>query len=79
MVIIEFIEKTISSETIFQGNILNLRVDQVKLPNNRQSTREVVEHTGGVTMLPVIDDNKLVMVKQFRQPAAEVLFRITGR
>ena len=49
----ELFEKTLSSERVYQGKIINLRVDRVELPNGSVSTREIVEHNGGVSVLPV--------------------------
>jgi len=69
-------EKTISSKRIYEGKILNLRVDQVLLPNGKEGGREVVEFSGAVAIVPVTDDNKVLMVSQYRYPVAEVLLEI---
>jgi len=63
-----FEEKTISSERIYEGAILNLRRDKVEVINGRTSYREIVEHNGGVAMIAVKDDGKVIMIKQFRKP-----------
>ena len=72
----KFTEKTLTSKTEFRGNILNVRVDQVKLPDGNQSSREIVEHSGGVTVLPVTKEKEIIMVKQFRKPTGEVLLEL---
>ena len=72
----KFKEKTLYSNTVFQGNILNVRVDQVKLPDENESTREIVEHSGGVTILPVTKNEEIIMVKQYRKPAEQVLLEL---
>jgi len=58
----ENIEKTINTKRVFDGKIINLRVDEVLLPNGRKSTREIVEHRGGVGIVAVVD-KKIIFVK----------------
>ncbi|KPU44878.1 ADP-ribose pyrophosphatase [Oxobacter pfennigii] len=71
----EFHEKTISSKNIFQGKIINLRIDDVSLPDGRTAYREIVEHNGGVAIVAV-KDKKIVLVKQFRKPLDNTLVEI---
>ena len=73
---IKFKEKTITSENIYKGKILNLRVDEIELPDGRNSVREIVEHSGGVTIIAITDDNEILLVKQYRKPAEDVLLEI---
>ena len=61
-------EKTLSSTYIYQGKIISLRQDKAKLPDGRETVREIVEHPGAVVVLALTDDNKVVMVRQFRKP-----------
>jgi ADP-ribose pyrophosphatase len=70
------VEKTISSEMIFKGRVLSLRIDQVRVPNGNQAEREIVEHPGGVTILALNDEGKILMVEQFRKPAEESLLEL---
>lgn len=72
----ELTEKTLSSEKIFDGRILHIRRDTVLLPNGHQSTREVVDHPGGVGILALDDQNRVLIVSQFRYPYKEVLREI---
>lgn len=65
---LDFKEKQLSTEMIFQGRVLNLRVDQVELPNKEKGLREVVEHPGAVAIVPVLEDGSIIMVRQFRYP-----------
>jgi ADP-ribose pyrophosphatase len=53
-------EKMLSSAYIYQGKIINLRQDKVKLPDGRETVREIVEHPGAVVILALTDDNKIV-------------------
>ncbi|MDR1135814.1 MAG: NUDIX hydrolase [Clostridiales Family XIII bacterium] len=69
-------EKTISSERIYEGTILNLRKDRVTIKDGKTSWREIVEHSGGVAIAAVTDEGKLVMVKQFRKAAESVMLEV---
>ena len=71
-----FNEKTISSEMIYKGAILNLRKDTVEVVGNKISHREIIEHNGGVTIAAITDDNKMVMVKQFRKAVEQVILEV---
>ena len=66
-------EKTINSERIYEGKILNLRRDTVRAAGGSVSDREIVEHNGGVTVAAITDDGKMVMVRQFRKAAEKVV------
>ena len=68
----DLIEK-ISSEEIFNGRILHVRRDTVRLPNGGESFREVVDHPGGVCILALDSQNRALLVSQFRYPYEEVL------
>jgi len=61
-------EKTINSEEVFSGKIINVRVDQVLVPNGNKADREIVEHLGGVCIIAIADNNKILLVEQFRKP-----------
>ena len=69
----ELTEKTISSEEIFSGRILHIRRDTVELPGGGRSFREVVDHPGGVCVLALDDENRVLLVRQFRYPYEKVL------
>lgn len=60
-------EITIRTEPIFQGKIISLQVDHVKLPNGETATREVVKHPGAVAVL-AIHEGKMIVVEQYRKP-----------
>lgn len=70
-----FEEKTLSSEIIYEGAIINLRKDKVTVPSGT-SYREIVEHNGGAVMAAVTGQGKMVMVKQYRKPAGRVMFEV---
>ena len=53
-------EKTIKSEEIFSGRIISLHLQDVELPNGKQSKREIIKHPGAVAIIAVTDENKVV-------------------
>ena len=69
-------EKTLSKDYKYNGKILNMRVDEVELENGKTAIREVVEHSGGVCVAALDEENRLLMVRQFRYPYGEVLLEI---
>lgn len=69
-------EVTVLKNTIYQGKILNLRVDVAGLPNGKEAPREFVEHNGGVTVAAITDDAKLIFVRQFRYPYMEEVLEL---
>ena len=71
----EFNEKTVNQSYIYKGKILNLRRDDILLPDGRPSVREVIEHSGGSSVL-CVKDGKVAMVQQLRYPSGEVLYEI---
>ena len=69
-------EKTISSEMIYQGSIINLRKDTVIINGEKQAFREIVEHRGGVGIAAIDPEGKMVLVRQYRKAAEDVLLEI---
>ncbi|GAI33045.1 unnamed protein product, partial [marine sediment metagenome] len=69
-------EKTLSFTYIYHGKIINLRQDKVKLPDGRETVREIVEHPGAVVILAITEKKEIVMVRQFRKPADEILLEL---
>lgn len=72
----ELIEKTLSTEEIFDGRVVNLRIDTVELPDGNIQKREVIKHPGGVGVIALDKDNNVLLVKQFRPGAKGVLTEI---
>jgi len=65
-------ETKVSSESVFDGKLLHVRRDSVRLPDGSIATREYVVHPGAVLMVPVLSDGRLVVVRQFRYPVGRV-------
>ncbi len=72
----DFEEKTISRKEIFHGKIIDVALDEVRLPDGGTAQRELVFHPGGVGVLAITDENKIVLVKQFRKPMEKVIVEI---
>ena len=70
------IEKTKSETDIFNGVILHVKKDTVILPNGREATREIIRHVGAVCVIPVTDDGKVIIERQFRYPIDSVITEI---
>ncbi|MFA5384278.1 MAG: NUDIX hydrolase [Eubacteriales bacterium] len=70
------IEKTLSSELVYRGKIINLKVDRVELAGGRTAVREVVGHAGAVAVVAVDSDENVLLVRQYRYPAGKELLEI---
>ncbi|WP_159882256.1 NUDIX domain-containing protein [Paenibacillus puerhi] len=64
----KFEEITLSTKPIFEGKIISLHVDTVRLPNGEEATREIVKHPGAVAVLALTVDNRMIVVEQYRKP-----------
>ena len=69
-------EKTISSEIKYKGKIINVRYDDVIISDGQVKFREVVEHSGGVVIVAITDENKVLLVKQWRYPIGQELIEL---
>lgn len=69
-------EKTVSSEEIYDGRIFKVTKDTALLENGKEALREVVHHSGGVTIIPITENNEIIMVKQYRYPHHKALLEI---
>ena len=72
----QFVEQRIDGKTMYQGRILDLEVDRVRLPNGKETTREVVRHKGAAVMLPLLESGEIVFVRQYRYPMGEMLLEL---
>ncbi|MGM9988924.1 MAG: NUDIX domain-containing protein [Bacillaceae bacterium] len=72
----KFEEVTIGTTPIFKGKIIDVVVEDVMLPNGKTSKREIVRHPGGVAIIPVTKEGKLVLVEQYRKPLERSLIEI---
>lgn len=72
----KLIEKEIKANKLYDGRVINLRVDDVLLPDGRPAKREYVQHRGGAAILAMDDEGMVYMVRQFRYPYRETLLEI---
>lgn len=72
----ELREEMVSQQTVYEGVIVNVRVDKARLLDGRITNREVVEHPGGVAVFAMDEENKVIMVRQFRYPMGEVVLEL---
>ncbi|MBM7577494.1 NUDIX domain-containing protein [Jeotgalibacillus terrae] len=63
----KFEEKTLNKDVLFTGKIISLQVEEVELPNGKTSKREIIKHPGAVCVIAKTEDNKLIMVEQYRK------------
>lgn len=68
--------KILKSEKLYVGKVFNLIVDQVEYPSGNQAVREVAEHPGGAVVVPLLDDGRLLLVRQFRYPMKQHLYEL---
>lgn len=69
-------ERIVSSESVYKGRILELKVFDVRLPDGRGARREIVEHPGAVAIVPLLGGDRVVLVRQFRLAAGGELLEI---
>ncbi len=69
-------ETPISAHYEYKGRIINMRVDDARMPNGTTAKREVVEHPGGVGVIALTDEGEVLLVQQYRYPYGEITTEI---
>lgn len=72
----DLIETTISSERSFDGKLLHVRTDVVRLPNGEEAIREWIDHPGAAVVIAVLDNGKLLFERQFRYPSHRIYLEL---
>ena len=72
----KLLERKISSEIIYQGSILDVRRDKVRLPNGHTSTREWIKHPGAVCIIPLLPDDRIALIRQYRYPVQQEMIEL---
>ena len=67
------IERRLGGQTLLAGGFLEVHRDEVLLPDGRPATREYIQHGGAVAVIPLLDDGRCVLVRQYRYPIGKVL------
>lgn len=70
------VEKKISSEPVFDGRLLHVFKDEVELPNGHKAIREWIKHPGASAVIPLLPDNQIILVRQFRYPVGKVTLEV---
>jgi 8-oxo-dGDP phosphatase len=68
--------RVVSSETVYDGRVISLRLDTVAMPGGGDSEREVVSHPGAVAVVALDDDDNVVLVRQYRHPVGAYLWEL---
>ena len=69
---------TLASKVVFKGKVFSVRRDEVVEPSGVQSTRDMIAHPGSVVVLPITDDGKLVLIRQYRYAARQFLWELVA-
>ena len=72
----DLIETKISSEAVYDGNLLHVKRDTVRLPDGNTSVREWITHPGASAVIPLLPDGRVVLVRQYRYPVQAVTLEI---
>jgi ADP-ribose pyrophosphatase len=70
------IEKFVSKKVVWSGRAVDFRVDTISLPSGKRATREYIDHPGAVGVIPFLDKDTVVMVRQYRHPVREVTLEL---
>ena len=68
--------RTIESRRVFEGRVFSVARDRVRLPHGREATLDVVRHAASAVLLPMVDDQHVVLIRQYRYPVDRVLWEL---
>jgi len=68
----------ISSRIVYRGSIFDVRSDKVREPGGIVATRDIVVHFGSIVLLPVLDDGRILLVRQYRHATGESLWELVA-
>jgi len=68
--------QTVKSETVYRGKVFDVRRDEVRLPDGKQTNLDIVEHNSSVTLLPLDEQGRVWFVRQYRHPALAHLLEL---
>ena len=69
-------ETLIGSELVYDGNLLKVRKDRVRLPDSREASREYFRHPGAVVIIPLLDDGRVLLERQYRYPNDQIIVEL---
>lgn len=72
----DLLEQKLSGEDVYDGTLLHVKRDKVLLPNGREAVREWIKHPGASSVIPVLPDGRVVLVRQYRYPVGQVTLEV---
>jgi ADP-ribose pyrophosphatase len=72
----DFTETTLTTRRVYEGNLLKVNEDTVRLPDGKTARREWVKHPGAVIMIPLLDDATVLLERQYRYPLARHFYEL---
>lgn len=72
----EFHEETLSTERVFDGHLLKVHRDRIRMPDGHEGVREWIAHPGAVAVIATLDNGKLIFERQFRYPLKRVFLEL---
>ena len=72
----DFEEKCINSKRVFNGRLLQVYRDEVRLPNGKISNREWIKHPGAAVVIPYLGNGQILLIKQFRYPVRQIMLEL---
>lgn len=72
----KLVERTLSSEEVFNGRLLHVFFDEARLPDGTTSTREWIKHPGASAVVPVFENGDVMLVRQFRYPMSQIFYEV---
>jgi len=66
----------LQSQEPYKGKIVSIRVDTIRQASGNTTIREVVRHPGGVAAIPILDDDRILLIRQFRYPIGKYIYEI---
>ena len=72
----ELVERTQSSKKVFDGKLLQVYYDDAELPNGSSSSREWIKHPGACAVVPIFENQDIMLIKQFRYPMAQIFYEV---
>jgi ADP-ribose diphosphatase len=70
--------RLVKSKMVFRGNVFGVRRDEVVEPGGVRATREVITHPGSVVVLPVMEDGRILMIRQYRHATRQYLWELVA-
>lgn len=72
----DFTEHTLASKTVYRGRLLQVLEDEVRLPDGKTARREYIRHPGAAAMVPLLDDETVILIWQYRYSARRHFYEI---